>query len=136
MMEKYGDDKSKQPLPEAKPPSADIVNSGLMGAWESSLLTGDNNSNGVLDQEEIARGTTNYKDYLKLNPDGTCLYTIGKLEAIYEIVEKDGNKSIELVMPDGSRMKQGRIILLKKAELHLMKFSGGRDIIVYTRVNY
>jgi hypothetical protein len=107
-----------------------------MGAWESSLLTGDNNSNGVLDQDEIAQGTTNYKDYLKLNPDGTCQYTIAKLDAIYEIVEKDGNRSIELIMRDGSRMKQGRIILLKPAELHLMKFSGGRDIIVYTRVNY
>ena len=136
MMEKYDDEKSNQPVPEAKPPSGDIQSSKLMGAWESSLLTTDDNNNSILDQEEITKGTINYKDYLSLKPDGTCKYTVARIEGTYEIVEKDGNQSIEVIAKDGSRVKYGRIIFLKPTEMHLMKFTGGRDIIVYTPVNY
>lgn len=134
MMEKYGDDpKAGQPGPAARPPSDDIVKSGLLGEWETVLVTGDNNSNGILDPQERENGLSAYKDYLKLNPDGSCEYTIGKLEANFEVVEKDGHQSLEIIAPDGSRLKKGRIISLKPNELQLMKFSGGRDIIVYKR---
>lgn len=105
-----------------------------MGEWETILVTGDHNSNGVLDPQEREKGFSTYKDYLRLNADGTCEYTQGHLKAVYEIVEKDGHKSIEIIVRDGSRIKQGRIIALKPDELQLMKFVGGRDIIVYNRL--
>ena len=136
MMDKYGDDgnRSAENTIPAKPVTQEIAGSDLMGKWETTLLTGDNNANGKLDPFEIEKATKEYKDYLELRPDGTCIYTIGKLRANYEIVEKDGNRSIEIIAPDGTRMKQGRIISLQPDELQLMKFSGGRSIIVYKRV--
>ena len=135
MMDKYGEDKNNnQPRPDAKAPSDEVINSGLIGEWETILVTGDYNSNGVLDPEEWEKGFSTYKDYLKLNADGTCQYTIGNMDAVYEIVEKDGHRSIEIIVADGSRLKQGRIISLKPDELQLMKFSGGRDIIVFKRL--
>src|SRR5687768_13619655 len=142
MMEKYSDDKEnkfsdenikKYKYPDLKAPSAEVINSGLMGEWKCVLLTGDSNANGILDPEEKEKGLTEYHDYLKLNPDGTCEYTEAHLQASYEIIEKDGHKSIEIIVGDGSRMSQGRIISLKPDELQLMKFSGGRDILVYNR---
>ena len=101
--------------------------------WKAVLVTGDHNTNGILDPEEKEKGFTTYNDYLKLNPDGTCEFTQAHIEAVYEIIEKDGHKSIEIIVKDGTRMKQGRIISLKPDELQLMKFFGGRDIIVYNR---
>ena len=134
MMDKYGDEKKdNQPVPNANPPSDDVVNSGLMGEWKAVLVTGDHNTNGILDPEEKEKGFTTYNDYLKLNPDGTCEFTQAHIEAVYEIIEKDGHKSIEIIVSDGTRMKQGGIISLKPDELQLMKFFGGRDIIVYNR---
>lgn len=136
MLDKYGTDetKNRKDVPSAQPVSQEIVDSGLMGKWETILLTGDNNTNGKLDPEERTNASTHYKDYLELHPDGTCVYSIAKLNANYEIVEKDGNKSIEVIVADGSRLKQGRIISLLPDELQLMKFSGGRDIVVYKRI--
>jgi hypothetical protein len=136
MMNKYGDNEKKntENTPPPTPVKEEIANSGLMGKWETILLTGDNNSNGKLDPQEREQATENYKDYFELKPDGTCLFTIAKISAVYEIVEKDGNRSIEIIVADGSRVKQGRIISLQGDELQLMKFSGGRDIIVYKRV--
>lgn len=135
MMEKYDGDepKSEQTSQEAKTPSTTYTGSSLMGEWKCSLLTSDSNSNGMLDNEEKASGSNTYNDYLKLNPDGTCEYTVAQLNGTYEIVEKEGHKSIEVIAKDGSRIKYGRIISLKPHELQLMKFSGGRDIIVYNR---
>ncbi len=135
MMDKNGDKKKEnQPVPKVPPPSDDVVNSGLIGEWETILVTGDNNANGILDPQEREKGFSTYKDYLRLNDDGTCQYTVAKMDAVYEIIEKDGHKSIEIIVRDGSRMKQGRIISLKPDELQLMKFLGGRDIIVYKRL--
>jgi hypothetical protein len=134
MTEKYGDDKSKdQPAGPATVPSTADASSSLMGEWTCVLVTGDSNTNGKLDDNERAQGFDTYKDYLKLNPDGTCVYTVAHLDATYEIVEKNGNKSIEVIARDGSRIKQGRIISLTPTELQLMKFSGGRDILVFHR---
>lgn len=143
MMEKYGDDKDnklsdenikKYKYPDLKAPSAEVINSGLMGEWKCVLVTWDSNTNGILDPEEKEKGFTDYSDYLKLNPDGTCEYSDAHLQASYEVVEKDGNKSIVIVVGDGTRMNQGRIISLKPDELQLMKFSGGRDIVVFNRL--
>ena len=133
MMEKYGEDKTGLPQPDAKAPSDEIIKSGLMGEWEAVLVTGDHNSNGILDPEEREKGFTTYQSYLRFKPDGTCEFTISRNKAVYEIVEKNGHKSIEIIVSDGSRISQGRIISLQPDELQLMKFSGGRDIIVYHR---
>ena len=133
MMNKYGNDQqAKDPSPGTAP-SAAVAGSDLMGKWVTVLVTGDTNSNGKLDPEEKEKGSSQYNDYLELNPDGTCIYTQAKIPGRYEIVEKDGNRSIEVIASDGSRVKQGRIISLTASELQLMKFSGGRDIIVYNR---
>jgi hypothetical protein len=126
--EQSGNDKTEK---KAAPPAN--ASNDLMGEWTCVLVTGENNTNGKLDDEERAKGFDTYKDYLKLNPDGTCEYTVAHLNATYEIVEKNGNRSIEVIASDGSRIKQGRIISLTPAELQLMKFSGGRDILVYKR---
>ena len=57
MMEKYGGDepKSEQASSEAKSPSSTYTGSSLMGEWKCSLVTSDNNSNGILDSEEKAK---------------------------------------------------------------------------------
>ena len=136
MMEQYGNKETKNSnaaSPAAKPVSAADASSGLMGKWESTVVTGDNNSNGILDPEELSKAISYPYEYLELRPDGTCLYSQSMIKCRYEIVEKNGNKSIEIIVPDGTRMKPGRIISLKPGELQLMKFTGGRDIIVYKR---
>lgn len=124
---------SVQKAPDAPIPASAMAGNVLMGEWEAALVTSDQNSNGILDESERSGGFTTYKDYIKLEPDGSCTYTVARLTATYEIVEENGNRSIEVITRDGSRVRYGRIISLQPGELQLMKFTGGRDILVYQR---
>jgi hypothetical protein len=57
----------------------------IVGEWELIKVIADRNDSHVIDADEDKEAITTMKDYLKLNADGTCEYTIAKLEGRYEI---------------------------------------------------
>ena len=75
------------------------------------------------------------KDYLKLNANGTCEYTIAKLEGRYEIVTKEGRKRLAMYDRTGGETTSGRyIISVTKNELVINRIFGGSDFEVFKRL--
>jgi hypothetical protein len=64
----------------------------IVGEWELIKVIADRNDSHIIDADEDKDAITTVKDYLKLNANGTCEYTIAKLEGRYEIVTKEDGK--------------------------------------------
>jgi len=73
---------------------------------------------------------------LKLNANGTCEYTIAKLEGRYEIVTKeDGKKKLIMYDKTGTETTSGRyIISVTDKELVINRIMGGSDFEVFKRL--
>ena len=121
-------DRQLAPLPE------DMKN--IVGEWELVKIFTDDNSNHQVDAGEESDGTSNLKDFLKLNADGTCEYTIAKLKGTYEIITKDDGKK-RLTMYDrlGGETTSGRyIISVTENELVINRMMGGSDFEIFKRL--
>lgn len=108
----------------------------IIGEWELLGFIGDTNDNLQIDEEERKNlKTPSYKDYMKLNRDGTGLFTIAKMEGRYEAKPKeDGNKNY-LTWYDKANgpHKVGTIISVTKDELHI-KEPGGNGLFLWKRI--
>ena len=108
----------------------------IVGKWELTKTIADHNGNHVIDPDEDKEALTNLQDYLEFNSDGTCKYTIVKLEGRYEIVTKDNGKR-KLMMYDrtGTEVNRGRyIVSVTDKELVLNILMGGSDFQVFKRL--
>jgi hypothetical protein len=108
----------------------------IVGEWELTKTIADHNGNHVIDPDEDKEAMTNMQDYFEFNADGTCKYTIVKLEGRYEIVTKDNGRK-KLVMYDrtGAEVNRGRYILsVTDKELVLIILMGGSDFQVFRRL--
>lgn len=108
----------------------------IVGEWELTKIIADHNGNHVIDPDEDKEATTNMQDYLEFNADGTCKYTIVKLEGRYEIITKDNGKK-KLVTYDrtGTETNTGRyIVSVTDKELVLNIMMGGSDFEVFKRL--
>jgi lipocalin-like protein len=108
----------------------------IVGEWELIKVIGDRNGNHIIDADEDKDAITTMKDYLKLNADGTCEYTIVKLEGRYEIVTKeDGRKKLVMYDRTGTETTSGRyIISVTDKELVINRLMGGSDFEVFKRL--
>jgi hypothetical protein len=108
----------------------------IIGQWELTKIIADHNGNHVIDPDEEKDATTNMQDYLQFNADGTCKYTIIKLEGRYEIVTKDnGRKKLVTYDKTGEETNKGRyIISVTDKELVLNIMMGGFDFEVFKRL--
>lgn len=107
----------------------------IVGEWELVKVFADDNDNHAVDPEEEKDAITTMKDYLKLNANGTCEYTIAKLEGRYEIVTKEGRKRLAMYDRTGGETTSGRyIISVTKNELVINRIFGGSDFEVFKRL--
>jgi hypothetical protein len=108
----------------------------IVGEWELIEVIADRNDSHIIDADEDKDAITTVKDYLKLNANGTCEYTIAKLEGRYEIVTKeDGRKKLVMYDKTGTETTSGRyIISVTDKELVINRIMGGSDFEVFKRL--
>ncbi len=108
----------------------------LVGEWELIKIIPDRNGNHQIDADEDKDAITTMKNYLKLNADGTCEYTIARMEGRYEIVTKeDGGKKLAMYDRTGTETTSGRyIISVTDKELVINRLMGGSDFEVFKRL--
>jgi Tfp pilus assembly protein PilP len=108
----------------------------IVGEWELTKIIADHNGNHVIDPDEEKEATTTMQDYLEFNADGTCKYTIVKLEGRYEIVTKNnGRKKLITYDRTGTETNKGRyIVSVTDKELVLNIIMGGSDFEVFKRL--
>jgi hypothetical protein len=108
----------------------------IVGEWELIKVIADRNDSHIIDADEDKEAITTMKDYLKLNADGTCEYTIAKLEGRYEIVTReDGRQRLVMYDRTGTETTSGRYILsVTDKELVINRILGGSDFEVFKRL--
>ena len=108
----------------------------IIGEWELVGFVGDTNDNLQLDEEERKNlKTPSYKDYMKLNRDGSGLFTIAKMEGRYEAKPRENEEKNYLTWYDKANgpHKMGTIMKVTKDELHI-KEPGGNGLFVWKRL--
>lgn len=108
----------------------------IIGEWELLGFVSDTNDNLQVDEEERKNLTTpSFKDYMKLNSDGTGLFTIAKMDGRYEAKPKENGGKNYLTWFDTANgpHKIGTIVKVTKDELHI-KEPGGSGLFVWKRV--
>lgn len=108
----------------------------IVGEWELIKVIADRNDNHKIDADEQKDAITTMKDYMKLNANGTCEYTIARLEGRYEIVsQSDGRKKLIMYDRTGSETNRGRYLLSVTAhELVINRILSGSDFEVFKRL--
>ena len=128
--------KTSDPKTTVQPAAVPQGMENIIGEWELAKVFADNNGDHKVDAAEESKAITTMKDYLKLNANGTCEYTIAKLEGRYEIVTTDDGRK-KLIMYDraGSETNSGRyIISVTDKELVINRILGGSDFEVFKRL--
>lgn len=107
----------------------------IVGEWELVKVFADNNGDHKVDADEEAKAITTMQDYLKLNANGTCEYTVAKMEGRYEITTADdGRKKLVMYDRSGAETNRGRyIISVTDKELVINRILSGSDFEVFKR---
>ena len=112
-----------------------VQTDGIVGEWEMVGSVMDTNDNLQIDDAE--RGNIKaaaFKDYMKLDGDGTGLFTIAKLEGRYEVVTNEKEKkSLTWYDKENGQHRIGTIVSVSKEELHV-KEPGGNGLIIWRRL--
>ena len=108
----------------------------IVGEWElvSSII--DTNDNMEIDEEERPKlKPVTFKDYMKLNSDGSGLFTVAQMEGRYEITDggSRGKKRLTWYDKANGPHKIGTIIKVTKEELHI-KEPGGWGLFLWKRL--
>lgn len=107
---------------------------GIVGEWEMTGFVSDTNDNLQVDEEERKTlKTPGFQDYMKLNSDGSGLFTVAKMEGRYETTESNGKKSLTWFDEGNGRHRVGTIIAVSKEELHI-KEPGGNGLFIWKRI--
>jgi PBP1b-binding outer membrane lipoprotein LpoB len=108
----------------------------IVGEWEMVSSIVDTNDNLQIDEEERSKlKPVSFKDYMKLNRDGSGLFTIAKMEGRYEIKEEENNGRKVMTWYDktNSPHRVGSIMKVTKDELHI-KEPGGSGLFLWKRL--
>ena len=107
----------------------------IIGEWEMEGFVMDTNDNLLIDEEERKnQQPAAVKDYMKLNRDGTGLFTVAKMEGRYEADPKEagGKRFLTWFDKADGRHRIGTIVSASKEELHI-KEPGGNGLFVWKR---
>lgn len=106
----------------------------ITGEWEMVGSVMDTNDNLQIEENERKNIKPLFKDYMKLNKDGSGAFTVAKLEGRYEVKNQDGGKKY-LTWYDkaNGRHRVGTIMKVTKDELHI-KEPGGHNLIVWKKI--
>ena len=107
----------------------------VIGEWKLTMTTLDKNRNDKIEEEERANAMTQLNDYLKLNSDGTAVFSQVKIKGRYELKpNSDGTRrSLNLYDKNNFKTPYGRIISVSKTELILYKNSIGSVFFIWKR---
>jgi hypothetical protein len=114
----------------------DAAQGDLVGEWEMVGFVVDTNDNLQIDEAERRNlKQPSVKDYMKLNRDGSGLFTVAKMEGRYEIRDPDGSGKKVATWYDkaNGRHRIGTIIKVTRDELHI-KEPGGHGLFVWKRL--
>lgn len=116
--------------------SPPVQDADIIGEWEMVGYVLDTNGNLQIDEEERKNlKPMSFKDYMKLNSDGTGLFTSTKLEGRYEAKprEKDGKKFLTWYDSANGRHRVGTIMKVTKNEMHI-KERDGHGLFIWKRL--
>lgn len=107
----------------------------IIGEWKLSMTILDKNGNDKIEEEERVNAMTQLNDYLKLNSDGTAVFSQVKIKGRYELKpNSDGSRrSLNLYDKNNFKTPYGRIISVSKTELILYKNSIGSVFFIWKR---
>ena len=108
----------------------------IVGEWEMVGFIGDTNDNLQIDEDERKNlKTPSFKDYMKLNSNGTGLFTVARMEGRYEAKAKESGGKPYLTWYDKANGEHriGTIIKVTKDELHI-KEPGGNGLFLWKRL--
>ena len=120
---------------KAEPSASAAQVDEIIGEWEMVGFVMDTNDNLLIDEAERKDlKAPSFKDYMKLNSDGSGLFTVAKMEGRYEAKAKeaDGNKFLTWYDKSNGEHRIGTIISVSKDELHI-KEPGGNGLFIWKR---
>ena len=109
---------------------------GIVGEWEMVGSVMDTNDNMQIDEAERKNLTpASFKDYMKLNSDGSGVFTVAKMEGRYESTATESGDKKSLTWYDNANgpHRIGTIISVSKEELHI-KEPGGYGLFIWKRL--
>jgi hypothetical protein len=117
-----------------EPVSPDMEN--IIGEWELVGSIVDTNDNLQIDDEERKNLTApGYKNYMKLNRDGSGLFTVAQMEGRYEIKTDESNGRKVMTWYDNANgpHRIGSVMKVTKDELTI-KEPGGSGLFLWKRL--
>ena len=108
----------------------------IVGEWEMVGFIVDTNDNLQIDEAERRNlKQPSVKDYMKLNRDGSGVFTVAKLPGRYEVrdPESSGKKYLTWFDKANGPHRVGTIIKVTRDELHI-KEPGGHGLFVWKRL--
>ena len=121
---------------KSEPTSSSAQGDGIVGEWEMVGSVLDTNDNLQIDEAERKNlKSASYKDYMKLNSDGSGLFTVARMEGRYEAKanESGGKKFLTWYDEADGRHRIGTIVAVSKDELHI-KEPGGHGLFIWKRL--
>jgi len=121
---------------KAEPTNDAAQNGGLVGEWQLVGSVADVNDNAKVDDAERKDlKAAGYEDYMKLNSDGSGVFTTAKLEGRYEATAKnnDDKKLLTWYDKENGKHRIGTIVSVSKDELHI-KEPGGNGLFIWKRL--
>lgn len=114
--------------------SANTRDEDIIGEWKLTMTVLDKNRNNKIDDDEKA-AAMQLNDYLKLNSDGSAVFSQVKATGRYEIKSNsDGSsKYLNIYAKDNFKIPYGRIVSVSKTELILFKSSVGSVFFIWKR---
>jgi len=109
----------------------------IVGEWKCTMWISDKNRNEKIEEDEKADAITQVNDYMKLNADGSAVFTQLKMKGRYEIKpNSDGtSKYLNLFDEANTRYQKGVILSVTKTELTLLWTAlGGDKFTVWKRL--
>lgn len=134
--EKESSDNSSSEKKEATEPTSSSQGDDMVGEWEMVSSVVDTNDNLQIDEEERSKlQPVSFKDYMKLNSDGSGLFTVAKMDGRYEIKKDENNGRDFMTWYDKSDSphRVGSIMKVTKDELTI-KEPGGSGLFLWKRL--
>jgi len=120
-----------------QPGEASSQGDNIVGEWKCTMWISDKNRNEKIEEDEKADAFTQVNDYMKLNADGSAVFTQLKMKGRYEIKpNSDGtSKYLNLFDEANTRYQKGVILSVTKTELTLLWTAlGGDKFTVWKRL--
>lgn len=118
------------------PTSSSAQRNEIVGEWEMVAFVMDTNDNLQIDEAERKNlKAPSFKDYMKLNSDGSGLFTVARMEGRYEAKaeQSGGKKFLTWYDKEEGPHRIGTIVSVSKDELHI-KEPGGNGLFLWKRI--